>query len=257
MRESCEPKTYDAPCMSEQAISEPITVVIADDHRSFGEALEVALDQEQDLKVIEVVTDGAAAVESTSSRHPDVVLLDLQMPGVDGIEAARKIHEDNSGTAVIIITGQGDDELALARAIQAGARGFLPKTEAIVGLADAIRRAHRGEPLHTSSEVEDSLRRLRKRRAADGDLAQRIDRLTPRELQILQRMADGVPPETIAEELGMSRHTLRTHTQNVLTKLGVHSKLDAIVAAIRYGKVHTTEVGPEDDLDDEVLTTEA
>jgi DNA-binding NarL/FixJ family response regulator len=246
--------------MSEQVTREPITVVIADDHRSFGEALEVALDQEQDLRVIEVVTDGTAAVETTSSRHPDVVLLDLQMPGVDGIEAARKIHEDNSGTAVIIITGQGDDEVALARAIQAGARGFLPKTEAIVGLAEAIRRAYRGEPLHTSAEVEASLRRLRKRRAADGDLAQRIDRLTPRELQILQRMADGVPPETIAEELGMSRHTLRTHTQNVLTKLGVHSKLDAIVAAIRYGKVHTTEVGPgedlEDDLADDAITTE-
>jgi DNA-binding NarL/FixJ family response regulator len=236
--------------MSEQLTRDPITVVIADDHRSFGEALEVALDQEHDLRVIEVVTDGAAAVESTTTQHPDVVLLDLQMPGLDGIEAARKIHEENTGTAVIILTGQPDDELALARAIQAGARGFLPKTEAVMGLADAIRRAYRGEPLHTSAEVEESLRRLRRRRAADGDLAQRIERLTPRELQILQRMADGVPPETIAEDLGMSRHTLRTHTQNVLTKLGVHSKLDAIVAAIRYGKVRTVEVAPEGDLGD-------
>jgi len=234
--------------MPRQRGGHPITVVIADDHRSFGEALEVALDQEDDLRVIEVVTDGTQAIETTMEEHPDVVLLDMQMPGVSGIEAARKIHESNTGTAVIILSGQ-DDDVALARAIQAGARGYLPKTEAVIGLADSIRRAYRGEPLHSSTEVEEALRKLRRRRAVDGDLSQRVERLTPRELEILQRMADGDAPERIAEELGMSRHTLRTHTQNVLTKLGVHSKLEAIVAAIRYGKVHTTKVTPEGDPD--------
>jgi DNA-binding NarL/FixJ family response regulator len=227
----------------------PITVVIADDHLSFGEALEVALDNELDLRVIEVVTDGESAIETASKSRPDVVLMDLQMPGVDGIEATRRIHGEATGTAVIILSGQ-DDDISLARAIQAGARGYLRKTEAIVGLAEAIRRAHRGEPLHTSVEVEASLRKLRRRRAIDGNLAQRIERLTPRETEILQRMADGDPPEKIARDLGMSKHTLRTHTQNVLTKLGVHSKLDAIVAAIRYGKVSTVEVDPEADLVD-------
>ena len=231
--------------MPTQETHEPITVVIADDHRSFGEALEVALDNEQDLRVIEVVTDGTAAIESASKEHPDIVLMDLQMPGVGGIEATRRIHEETAGTAVIILSGQ-EDEVSLARAIQAGARGYLRKTEAIVGLADAIRRAYRGEPLHTSVEVEESLRRLRRRRAQDGNISQRIERLTPRELEILQRMANGDPPETIATELGMSKHTLRTHTQNVLTKLGVHSKLDAIVAAIRYGKVRTIDVSPDE-----------
>jgi DNA-binding NarL/FixJ family response regulator len=231
--------------MSKRGSAAPITIVIADDHRSFGEALEIALDKEDDLTVIEVVTDGAAAIEKTLSEHPDVVLLDLQMPGVNGIEAARKIHEENVGAAVIILSGQEDDDVALARAIQAGARGFLPKTEAVGGLADAIRRAYRGEPLHTSSQVDEALRKLRRRRAQDGDLAQRIERLTPRELEILQRMADGDAPEQIAKDLSMSRHTLRTHTQNVLTKLGVHSKLEAIVAAIRYGKVHTIDVAQE------------
>ena len=226
---------------------DPITVVIADDHRSFGEALEVALDKEGDLRVIEVVTDGESAVESASKSQPDVVLMDLQMPGIDGIEATRRIHDEATGTAVIILSGL-NDEVSLARAIQAGARGYLRKTEAIVGLADAIRRAYRGEPLHTSVEVEESLRKLRRRRAMDGNLAHRIERLTPRETEILQRMADGDPPEKIARDLGMSKHTLRTHTQNVLTKLGVHSKLDAIVAAIRYGKVRTVEVAPETDL---------
>ena len=91
----------------------------------------------------------------------------------------------------------------------------------------------------------------------DGNLAQRIERLTPRETEILQRMADGDPPEKIARDLGMSKHTLRTHTQNVLTKLGVHSKLDAIVAAIRYGKVRTVEVAPETDLVDLIEADDA
>lgn len=240
--------------MTKRTQQGPITVVIADDHRSFGEALEVALDQERDLRVIEVVTDGEMAVASAAKESPDVVLMDLQMPGVDGIEATRRIHDETADTAVIILSGQ-DDDISLARAIQAGARGYLPKTEAIRFLADAIRRAHRGEPLHTSTEVETSLRHLRRRRARDGNLATRIDRLTPRETEILQRMADGDPPEKIATELGMSKHTLRTHTQNVLTKLGVHSKLDAIVTAIRYGKVHTVELAPEQE-EDELIELE-
>jgi DNA-binding NarL/FixJ family response regulator len=230
--------------MPKAGAAQPITVVIADDHRSFGEALEVALDKEQDLRVIHVVTDGEAAVEAAAKEQPDVVLMDLQMPGMDGVEATRRIHDETIGTVVIILSGKSDD-VSLARAIQAGARGYLPKTEAVRGLADAIRRAHRGEPLHTSAEVEESARKLRRRRAVDGNLASRIERLTPRETEILQRMADGDPPERIARELGMSKHTLRTHTQNVLTKLGVHSKLDAIVAAIRYGKITTVEIGPE------------
>lgn len=236
--------------MSSPGAKHPIRVVIADDHRSFGEALEVALDKERDLRVIEVVTDGQSAIDSATKEHPDVVLMDLQMPGVDGIEATRRIHDESTGTAVIILSGQQADEVSLARAIQAGARGYLRKTEAVGGLADAIRRAYRGEPLHTSAEVEQSLRRLRRRRAQDGNLAQRIERLTPRELEILQLMANGSTSEQIASELGMSKHTLRTHTQNVLTKLGVHSKLDAIVAAIRYGKVHTVDVTPAEELEE-------
>ncbi len=224
---------------------EPITVVIADDHRSFGEALEVALDQEDDLRVIEVVTDGQSAIDSASKEHPDIVLMDLQMPGVDGIEATRRIHDETAGTSVIILSGR--DRRHRARPGDPGRGAGVPdEEEAIEGLADAIRRAYRGEPLHTSAEVEESLKRLRRRRAHDGNLAQRIERLTPRELEILQRMANGDTPEKIATDLTMSKHTLRTHTQNVLTKLGVHSKLDAIVAAIRYGKVQTIDVTPED-----------
>jgi DNA-binding NarL/FixJ family response regulator len=223
---------------------ERIRVVIADDHRSFGEALQIALDQERDLTVIELVTDGVEAVRTATREHPDVVLMDLQMPGIDGIEATRRIREVGGESAIIILTGN-EDEAGLARAVQAGARGFLLKTEPVQDLARAIRRAYRGEPLHDVTDMESSLRRLRTRRVADSDLERRLARLTPREIEILQRMADGLGPEQIADQLGMSRHTLRTHTQNILTKLGVHSKIEAVVAAIRFAKVRTDDVASE------------
>ena len=114
------------------------------------------------------------------------------------------------------------------------------KTQAVSDLAEAIR-AYRGEPLHAVAEVELSLARFRMQRRTDGELAQRVERLTPRELEILQRVATGEPSSEIAEELGMSRHTLRTHIQNVLTKLGVHSKTDAVVAAIGSARSRRTD----------------
>lgn len=213
-----------------------ITIVIADDHRSFGEALEIALGKEGDLEVLEVVDGGADAVRSTADRHPDVVLMDLRMPLVDGIEATKRIRRGASTTAIIILTGD-EDELSLARAIEAGARGSLSKTAPIADVAAAVRHAHRGKRLHEPAEVQEALRTLRARSDRDRDLDRRVARLTPRELQILELISSGASSEAIAADLGMSRHTLRTHVQNILTKLAVHSKTEAVVAAIRTGKI--------------------
>jgi DNA-binding NarL/FixJ family response regulator len=214
---------------------DPITVIIADDHRSFGEALQIALDKERDLSVVRVVDGGDDAVRTAIDDQPDVVLMDLKMPDLDGIEATRRLRDEGSRSAVIILTGEGDD-VSLARAIQVGARGFLRKTAPMGDVVDAVRRAHRGEPLHRPAEVNRAIRTMRARSKHDVELERRVERLTPRELEILQAMAEGLSPEEIAQRLGMSRHTLRTHTQNILTKLGVHSKTDAVVAAIRFGK---------------------
>jgi DNA-binding NarL/FixJ family response regulator len=223
---------------------EPIRVLIVDDERTFGEALELALRHEEDLEVVHVAVDGEEAVRALDAHHPDVVLMDVAMPGMSGIEVTRRIKDENPDAQVLILSGH-QDPLLLARAVQAGALGLLRKTEAVVNVASSVRRAYRGEPLHDEGEVRTALRRLRHRRDKDADARQRLERLTPRETQILERMATGATPEQIAETLGMSPHTLRTHTQNILTKLGVHSKMEALVIAIRHGAVATVDLTEE------------
>lgn len=221
--------------------SRPIKVLIVDDERTFGEALEAALRQEKDLRIVDVATDGASAMHAVDEHHPDVVLMDVAMPGMSGIEATRRIRAEDPRAQIVILSGH-DDPLLLARAVQAGAIGLLRKTEAVTHVASSVRRAYRGESIHEQDELETALRSLRHRRDQDADARQRVQRLTPRERQILEQMATGAPPDRIAETLGMSPNTLRTHTQNILTKLGVHSKMEALVLAIRHGVVATVDL---------------
>ena len=116
-------RTLFGPTIAAMERTPPITVVIADDHRSFAEAMQIALDKENDLTVVEVVGDGELAITETLERQPDVVLMDLRMPGTDGIEATRRIRTEGGRSAIVILTGE-DDDMSLARAIQAGARGM-------------------------------------------------------------------------------------------------------------------------------------
>ncbi len=220
--------------------SGPVRVLIADDHRTFAEALRATIRLEKGLSVVAVVHDGLAAIEAVRLRRPDVVLMDVEMPVADGIAATRAIREDSSGARIIMLSAYQDPHL-VARALDAGADGFLTKQHPVKDVIRSIRAAYRGEPLIDPEEARRILRHLRRRREQDAAARQRVERLTRRETEILQRMADGLTPERIALELGISRHTLRTHFQNVLFKLKVHSKHEALVHAIRYGKVNTGE----------------
>jgi DNA-binding NarL/FixJ family response regulator len=213
-----------------------IRVLIADDHRTFAEALQLVLRLERNIDVVEVVHGGEEAAEAAARHRPDVILMDVQMPGLDGITATRQIKERLPEARVVMLSAYEDDHV-IARAVEAGAAGFLPKTRPIKDVAGSVRAAYQGEPLIPPQEVRRVLALLKKRREREATVRERLARLTPRETEILQRMAEGRSPDQIAEDLEISPNTLRTHVQNTLFKLGVHSKLEALAAAIRYGKV--------------------
>ena len=213
-----------------------IRVVIADDHRTFAEALGTAMRQERDLSVVAVVHDGESAIEVVVDKEPDVVIMDVEMPGLDGIAATRRIKEAHPDTHVVIVSAH-EEEHTRAKAIDAGAEGYITKEGGIKELTSSVRAAARGETQFSPEETRRILDHLRKRRARDAADRERVDRLTRRETEILQGLADGLSPERLSEQMGITRNTLRTHVQNILFKLKVHSKVEALALAIRHGKV--------------------
>jgi DNA-binding NarL/FixJ family response regulator len=213
-----------------------IRVLIADDQRTFAEALRTAIDLEDGLKVTGIATDGNAAVDLARTGGVDVVLMDVEMPNKDGIAATREILEARPDARVIMLTAHESDAL-MGRALEAGAAGYLLKDRPMREVARAVRAAFEGRPLMDPGEMDRLLQRFRQRREAGNAARSRVERLTPRETEILQRMADGLSQDEIATILGISRHTLRTHVQNILTKLRVRSRLEALAEAVRYGKV--------------------
>jgi DNA-binding NarL/FixJ family response regulator len=217
-----------------------IRVLVADDHRSFAEALRTAIRVERGLSVVGVTHDGEATIEAVARTRPDVILMDVQMPGIDGIAATRRITEEVDGTRVIMLSAF-EDEHTVARSLDAGAVGFLSKGRPMKDVITAIKAAHRGQPLIDPEEIRRILTQLRRKRALDAAARARVERLTRRETEVLQGLARGLSPDRLSEELGISRHTLRTHQQNILFKLKVHSKHEALVLAIRHGKIRTGE----------------
>ena len=213
-----------------------ITVLIVDDHRMFAEALRLALDMEDGIRVSGVATGSDDAAMAAGSHRADVTLLDLDIPGRDAIDTIRAIARAAPDTAILALVSEQTD-LMVARAVEAGAAGHLSKYEPVTTVGEIVRRAAAGEDLLGPRERRRLLGRLRHRRAEQATAQQRADRLTPRELQVLQLMADGGSPQQIVKILGMRPATLRTHVQNIIMKLGVHSKTEALAFAIRYGKV--------------------
>jgi DNA-binding NarL/FixJ family response regulator len=213
-------------------------VVIADDHRSFAESLRLALDLERGIEVAAVCHDGAEVSEVVRDQDIDVVLMDLRMPVLDGVAAIRALRGEAPETRIVALSAHDEEEM-VAQAVDAGAVGFLSKSVPLKEVARLVLAAARGEQLLDPQEVRRLATVVRRRRQQDAGLRERVRRLSPRETEILQRMADGVSPKEIAAALSISHHTLRTHVQNILFKLRVHSKVEALAAAIRFGKVRS------------------
>jgi DNA-binding NarL/FixJ family response regulator len=212
-----------------------VKVLVVDDHRTFAEALALTLRLEPGV-VTQVAATGAEAVEAAARTHPDVVLMDIEMPGMDGVTAIRRIREVQPSAPVIVLSAH-DDELVRARAIEAGAVGYVSKLTAVSEIPGLVRRAQRGEALLEAPEAARLLRLLRHRRHQESTERQRANRLTARQIEILELIADGVPGHEIARRLDVSPATIRTHVQNILTRLGVHTKPEAVAMAMRHGKI--------------------
>jgi len=207
----------------------PIRVLVADDHAVVREGLRTFLGLQDGIEVVGEAADGEQAVVEAQRLAPDVVLMDLVMPGLDGVGAMRRLRESLPGARVIVLTSFGDDERLLP-AIRAGAAGYLLKDAAPADLARAVRLAHRGEALLDPSVAARLVDALAQPRGAAAP-----EPLTPREREVLALVARGFANKRIARELGIAEKTVKTHVGHVLAKLGVADRTQAAVHAVRAG----------------------
>ncbi len=204
-----------------------IRVVIADDHAVVREGLRSFLGIQNDIEVVAEASDGEEAVRQVEVNAPDVVVMDLVMPRLEGIEAIRRIRTASPNVKIIVLTSFADDEKMLA-AVKAGATGYLLKDAKPQELGDAIRAANRGEALvHPAGAA-----RLMQEVAARNKPSP-ADSLTARELEVLRLVARGLPNKQIARELEIAEKTIKTHVSNILRKLDIRDRTQAVVYAIR------------------------
>jgi DNA-binding NarL/FixJ family response regulator len=209
-------------------------VLIADEQVLFREAVKVVLSNEADLVVVGEAQDGSQAVVEAERVRPDVALLDADLPNRDGISATQQITDLVPACRVIVLSAH-EDERVLIDAMEAGASGYLSKEAPLVELIDATRAVYRGEALVPPRMLGALLQRFIRRRRERDDAFRRLATLTRREREVLLLLAQGADKEGIAQQLVISPETARTHLQNLLGKLGVHSRLEAAAFVIQNG----------------------
>ena len=192
-----------------------IRVLVADDHPVVREGICTMLEIEEDMEVVGRAADGEEAVAQALSARPDIILMDVQMPNVDGIEAMRRIRESDPEARVIVLTTYRDEDYIFP-SLRAGARAYLLKDASREELAEAIRAVHRGESL-LDPQIADQTR------SREG--------LTAREVEVLELMAQQKSNAQIAEKLFVSENTVKTHVSNILAKLGCNDRAAAVLTA--------------------------
>ena len=210
-----------------------IRVLIADDQALFRRGLYVVLGAEINIKVVGEAEDGAAAIAKAEELTPDVVLMDIRMPRVNGIEAARRIREILPTTRILMLT-VSDEEDDLYEAIKAGANGYLLKEISVEEVAGAIYAVMQGQSLITpsmASKLLSEFNALAKRAAAREQLPAPV--LTARELEVLRLVARGMSNREVADQLFISENTVKNHMRNILEKLHLHSRMEAVMYAVR------------------------
>jgi two-component system NarL family response regulator len=218
---------------SDDPSSDDIRVMICDDHALFRRGLIMVLEAEDDIEVVAEAEDGEDAIEKAVEFVPDVVLMDVRMPGVDGIEATRRIAE-KVPTAKILMLTVSDEEEDLYEAIKAGATGYLLKEVSIEEVAPAARAVVAGQSLISpsmASKLLGEFSNLAKR--AEERSSVPTPRLTERELEVLRLVALGKSNREIAGDLYISENTVKNHVRNILEKLHLHTRMEAVMYAVR------------------------
>ena len=217
-------------------MSEPITVYIADDHAIVRQGIRSLLATEAGIEVVGEAGDGATAVEEILLRRPDVTLMDLVLPGLDGAAAIGQIRADWPEARILVLTSFVTDDRVLP-AIRAGASGYLLKDSSPSDLVRAIRQVHRGESPIDPTIAGRVLQELSRPQVQPVD----TDQLTAREVQVLRLVAKGLTNQEIADQLSLSEATVRTHVSHMLSKLQLSSRTQATLYALRVGLVSLDE----------------
>ena len=216
-----------------------IRLVMADDEAMVRSGLRLILDAEPDIEVIGEAQDGESALELTRRRRPDVLLMDIRMPGLDGIAAAEQLIEEDTPTRVLLLTTFDHDDY-LFRALRAGTSGFLLKSAPAEELVRGIRTVAAGDaliaPAVTRRVIAEFTHRPAARHAPPSELAE----LTPREREVLVMLARGLTNAEIAEQLVVSDATIKTHVARILMKLRLRDRVQAVVYAYEHGVVQPT-----------------
>lgn len=212
-----------------------IRIILCDDHKVMRRGLRLVLEEQKDFQVVGEASDGREAVKLAESLKPDVAVLDITMPNLNGIEAAKQITEKHLDTSIVMLSMHADESFVL-RALKAGARGYVLKASPESDFVNAIRLVHEGKSFFSPSVsrmlVEDYVRQLQ-----DKDVEDSYELLTLREREILQLVAEGKSNKEIAGMLNLSVYTVETHRSNILAKLNLHSVPELILYAVRKGVI--------------------
>lgn len=206
-------------------MSRTIRVVVADDHPIVRQGVVALLEDEPDIEVVADVADGRAALSAVLAEEPDVVLMDLRMPEMDGVEATRAVKERRPDVAVLVVTTYDTDE-AIVRAVEAGAAGYMLKDSPTEDLVDAVRRAAAGETVLAPAITKRLVERMHKVSP---------DALTSREIDVLRQVANGNTNAEIAERLHIGEATVKTHLIHIYGKLAVSDRAAAVARAYEKG----------------------
>lgn len=221
---------------SEQPAHDKFSVLIVQDHPLLASAIAKIFDEQRDFRVDGIATTGAEAIRRSSEHPPDVVLMDHRLPDIDGPSAAARIQSLCPSTAIVFHSAE-ESETALLDAVDAGAIAYLTKDATADQLVEAVRRAAQGEVLIPVGLFARAIARQRtevsQKRERDSLMAQ----FTPRELDVLHLLAEGLDTQDMSERLRIAPHTVEWHVRHVIEKLGVHSKLQAVIAAARRGLI--------------------